>query len=587
MTGMLLHTLVWTGVLIVAVLALRRPVSRHFGPEVAYALWALPLLRLILPPVTLPAWMAPQTAAPAAPLLAAAGPADPVLINAAAEVGSPAATIPASLAAAAPAPVVHAAPQGSFDLLASLAALPWLEALLLVWLAGAGVTLWLRFGAYFALRDELLGSGREVGRAKGRLGKVRLIETPATSAPLAMGVLDPVIALPPGFMALHDRSARDLALAHELAHHRGGDLLVNVLVQPLFALHWWNPLGRFGWLALRRDQEAACDARVMADRDTAERAAYAALIARFAAAPGATHHAALTAPMACPVLGEKSIIHRLRSLSMSDLSPRRRMAGRALLGAGLLALPLTASISYAASESAVEAPEPPAPPAPPAPPSAPDAPDAPPPPPGAPHVIVVDSRTGEVKMDGEDGAEVTERVWRDADGKERRVKIVMRGGPGGPDREAMEKHFEALRSADKAEREAAIAALRAEMEASKARGNMVMMRRELGAPGRPIPPIPPIPPVMVMSGCKPGSSEMVDTTEDKDGRTKIMICQQRIAAAAQSGMDEARAGLAEARSGLEEARAEIAGSDDIPEATRNLVLQTLDSQIARLKMQGK
>ena len=111
---------------------------------------------------------------------------------------------------------------------------------------------------------------------EGLLGMpVRLVETHATSAPLAMGVLDPVIALPPGFLALHDRRARDLALAHELAHHRGGDLLVNILVQPLFALHWWNPLGRYGWLALRRDQEAACDARVMAARAPADRAASA------------------------------------------------------------------------------------------------------------------------------------------------------------------------------------------------------------------------------------------------------------------------------------------------------------------------
>ncbi len=81
---------------------------------------------------------------------------------------------------------------------------------------------------------------------------------------------------------------------------------------------------RYGWLALRRDQEAACDARVMARRNAAERAAYAALIARYAATPAAASvlgGAALTAPMACPVLGEKSIIHRLRSLSMSDLSP--------------------------------------------------------------------------------------------------------------------------------------------------------------------------------------------------------------------------------------------------------------------------
>ena len=292
MSAVLIETLAWTGVLIAAVLLLRRPVSRHFGPEVAYALWALPLLRLVVPPVTLPAWMAPQKAA--LPVT------DPALLEAVAA-EQPAAMLPAAAAV----PVADAHTPAGFDLVAMLAAWPILEALLALWLGGAAVFLALRFAAYFSLRDGLLAQGRELGRTRGLLGMpVRLVETPATNAPLAMGVLDPVIALPPGFLALHDRTGRDLALAHELAHHRGGDLLVNIVVQPLFALHWWNPLGRFGWLALRRDQEAACDARVMARRAPAERAAYAALIARFAAAPGTAHNAALTAPMACPVLGE-------------------------------------------------------------------------------------------------------------------------------------------------------------------------------------------------------------------------------------------------------------------------------------------
>ena len=51
----LLDTLVWTGVLIALVLAVRQPVARHFGAKIAYALWALPLLRLIMPPLVLEA----------------------------------------------------------------------------------------------------------------------------------------------------------------------------------------------------------------------------------------------------------------------------------------------------------------------------------------------------------------------------------------------------------------------------------------------------------------------------------------------------------------------------------------------------
>ena len=57
----LFDTLVWTGALIALVMVLRRPVARHFGAGAAYALWFLPLARLVIPPFTLPAWMRPVT----------------------------------------------------------------------------------------------------------------------------------------------------------------------------------------------------------------------------------------------------------------------------------------------------------------------------------------------------------------------------------------------------------------------------------------------------------------------------------------------------------------------------------------------
>ena len=70
----LLDTLVWTGALIALVLVLRRPVARQFGPRTAYALWILPLLRLILPPLVLPA-PAVETV-PAASVAASGGPVE-------------------------------------------------------------------------------------------------------------------------------------------------------------------------------------------------------------------------------------------------------------------------------------------------------------------------------------------------------------------------------------------------------------------------------------------------------------------------------------------------------------------------------
>ena len=315
----LLDTLLYTGLLIALVLLVRRPVARHFGPTCAYALWALPGLRLVMPPVILPSSMAP---------------AQP-------EIGEGALLALAMATEASPAPAAVDAPMW------------WdrAELLLALWLGGALLFLASRMANYLKMRRELLREARPVGE----VGAIRLVEAPAADSPIAFGVFDKVVALPPQFMAMEDRAARDLAIAHELAHHRGHDLLANFAAQPLLALHWFNPLAWFGWRAMRRDQEAACDARVIAGRGREERIVYAKVIASFAAGP----RLALAAPMACPILGEKSIIHRLRSLSMSDVSPVRRRLGRALLAGGAIALPLTASISYAEERSIEEIPLPP------------------------------------------------------------------------------------------------------------------------------------------------------------------------------------------------------------------------------------
>lgn len=320
MISFLLDTLLATGVLIALVLVLRTSVARLFGAQFAYALWLLPLLRFIMPPIWLPASFA---AVPEAPVAATIAP-----------VASAAATATIVMPAVMPS-AAATAPAASLSL-------PWAELALVVWLGGALAFLAWRWVSYRRMRRDLLAEARPVGE----VGRIRLVETPAVSAPVAFGVTDKVVALPMFFMAIEDRKARDLAIAHELAHHRGRDLAANILAQPILALHWFNPLAWLAWRAMRRDQEAACDARVIAAQDRAERARYAEVIASFAAGP----RLALAAPMACPMLGEKSIIHRLRSLTMDDISRRRRLLGRGLLVAGGLALPFSATVTYAASE---------------------------------------------------------------------------------------------------------------------------------------------------------------------------------------------------------------------------------------------
>ena len=285
MTGWLLDTLGWTGVLLLAVLLARRPMAQLCGASAAYGLWALVLLRLVLPPL-------------------------PVLTGAMAA---------GSAAGAANGPQ---------------------QLLLVAWLGGALAFMGWRVIGYRRMRRELLAHARPVGED----GPVRLVESPAVAAPLAFGVRDKVVALPPGFMALPDRRARDFAIAHELAHHRGHDLLANIAAQAVLALHWFNPLAWLAWRAFRRDQEAACDARVLAGRAMSDRADYAKVIARFASGDRLPLAAPMACGVVCPGLGRAAIVDRLWILAKGDSPPLHRRTGLALVAMSVCALPFSATL---------------------------------------------------------------------------------------------------------------------------------------------------------------------------------------------------------------------------------------------------
>mgnify|MGYP001329419052 FL=1 len=193
--GFLFDTLMWTGALIALVLLLRRPVARHFGAGAAYALWFLPLARLILPPVTLPGWMRPALSDTA-----------PV-----ADTATTAALVPEG-----------AEVLGQTEMGATLPPVPMdspidlLSPLVVLWLVGAAIFMGRRFWLYAQLRRELLENARPVGE----VDDIRMIETTAISGPMAFGVFDKVIALPDGFMASPAVTGKALILRTKSAVYR-------------------------------------------------------------------------------------------------------------------------------------------------------------------------------------------------------------------------------------------------------------------------------------------------------------------------------------------------------------------------------
>lgn len=325
--------------LMLLVLMVRKPVSHFFGARIAYLLWILPLARLFMPTLTL---QAPAEVEPAAAFM-------PVMAG-------------SDLVAAVPAQTTS---------LGALASLDWTMIAIILWLGGAGLLFISKLAAYLQFREDIVADGRLIGRH----GTIKILETAAVGGPLAFGVFEKYIAVPTNFFRDYAPRERELALAHEIAHHESGDLAANFVGLTILSLHWFSPVAWFAWVSFRQDQETACDARILEQSGRDVRAVYGRTIAKSASG----HRLGLASP-----LNQKDKIKgRLKMLGQTEKSVLRRRMGAALVAIGtVIALPLTATVTYAeavdvADVSAPLAPLPPVAPSAAAAPLAPVAPIAP------------------------------------------------------------------------------------------------------------------------------------------------------------------------------------------------------------------
>lgn len=303
MTGWLLDTFIATSALVLLVLLIREPVRSRFGSRVVYGLWLIPAARLLMPTIT-------QTVERTVP---AAVPMQPLII--------PVVDEPLLLAKV-------AAPAGS-SLIEQFGG--WPAILMTVWLAVALVLFASRLARFRYDSRAILAAGDEVDR----IGSIRIIRSSEVSSPVAFGIFDRVIAVPADFERLYDQRERRLALDHELAHHRSGDLVANFIAFVLLCLQWFNPLAWVAHAAFRFDQEAACDARVLDKARPRDRADYGRAIAK--AASG-------RALLFASALDRRNTLHRRLKSMLSNTTAGKRTAGRLMiLTAVAVALPLTAS----------------------------------------------------------------------------------------------------------------------------------------------------------------------------------------------------------------------------------------------------
>jgi beta-lactamase regulating signal transducer with metallopeptidase domain len=159
----------------------------------------------------------------------------------------------------------------------------------------------------------------------------------AAVAPMLVGAWKPRIVVPFDFEARYAPEERDLMLAHERAHLLRHDIAVNAIAAGWLCLFWFNPLiyWAIGWI--RMDQELACDALVLAQRQDFRRC-YANTLLKTQLATESVWRM----PVGCPWHSNHSLKERILMLKR----PLPGLARHVLGIAGIVVL--TASSGYAA-----------------------------------------------------------------------------------------------------------------------------------------------------------------------------------------------------------------------------------------------
>ena len=533
----LFDSLLVTTLLMGAILLVRRRVAKLFGPGVAYALWLIPAARLLMPSLE-------GAAVPVGE--SGLGVSDTVRESILAGVSSPDTMVDTASKSV-------------------VAAIDLTALGITVWLGGAALFFIVQMLRYASMRDDLLADAEELAVIDG----VRVVASEQVAGPLAFGLFKRYIAVPQNFIKAYSPAERDLAIAHEMAHHKSGDLFANLAAFIVLCLMWFNPVAWLSWSAMRFDQEAACDARVLAGKDAAQREIYGRALARTAFDGVPTFATALNSP--------KTIIERLRRLTMKDASNTRRSMGKlGILTAAAIILPLTATIVPAINaqdETAVET--------------------------DKPQVVKKHVKIVKINKDGKnvhvissdgDGKEVT-KVERDGktfvfrtDRKLSQDEVESMIDEAEESRAQAEEAWgeaEAARGEAEAARGEAEAAMgeaeAARGQAEAARGHAEAMRVHAAAMAANY--IPEIDISEITKNCREGQP-VTTNVEGFDGsnksRVKIVMC----------GKGQAKFARLEAIKGLREARSEIAAENDMPKNVRKDVLKKLEEQIRRLEAQA-
>ncbi len=319
----MLHFL-WVGALAGLFAAVLRRALRHARPELRYTAALSCLAGTALAPVLIAAAVAGSGATAnssstrfATPPVAAIPPS----------IHGPSSTPPPEIVPIEP----RAAIRPRIDRLAT--ALPW------IWATGSPATFaWLALGLIGGerlrrkaqpLNDDVERLCRRLSESLGIARRVALGISERIATPILIGVVRPLILLPP--VALKGWSAEqiEMVLLHELAHVRRFDNLVNLLQRVLESVLFFQPA--VWWISawVRAERELCCDRLVIAQ--TGRRRPSAQLLAALATP--------CPAPCVASAAAAHPVVDRIRRILEPEIPPMKLRRTAVACAAALTFLP--------------------------------------------------------------------------------------------------------------------------------------------------------------------------------------------------------------------------------------------------------
>lgn len=303
-TGVVLAHFLWQGATIAIILVVALRVLR--APTLRYAAATMAMLTLAICPLITVVAMSRQPRVPNVSAINVAQLKSPVVID----------------------PPISPATSANVDDASTL----WMTVLVSLWFIGVAamgtrhVVGWLqlcsaRAAAEPIAADEWTAPLSRMIDALGVKAAVQLAATTRFDSAVAFGVFKPIILVPVSLLSGLNAAQIELILAHELAHIRRRDYLMNLLQTAVETILFYHPAVWWVGAVMRREREYCCD-DLAAAACGGDRRAYASSLLQLEVERGQRFAHTLA-----PAVAGASVLHRARRLMQSTETPRGVFGG--------------------------------------------------------------------------------------------------------------------------------------------------------------------------------------------------------------------------------------------------------------------